>query len=42
MGRQCDENATDSDDGDLLLDHELDGDRETQWYGLNDLPSDYR
>ncbi len=42
MGRQCDENATDSDDGDLLLDHELDSDRETQWYGLNDLPSDYR
>lgn len=42
MGRQCDENATDSDDGDLPLEHELDGDRETQWYGLNDLPSDYR
>lgn len=41
MGRQCDENATDSDDGDLPLEHELDGDRETQWYGLNDLPSDY-
>ena len=42
MGRQCDENASDSDDGDLPLEHELDGDRETQWYGLNDLPSDYR
>ena len=40
MGRQCDENATD--DGDLPFDHELNGDRETQWYGLNDVPSDYR
>ena len=38
MGRQCDENTTESNDSDLSSDHALGGDRETQWHGFNDLP----
>ena len=38
MGRQCDENAAESDDSDLSSDHALGGDRETHWHGFNDLP----
>ncbi len=42
MSRQCDGNATESDDGDLPLGHESGGDRETHWHGFSDLPSSYR
>ncbi|MAI32298.1 MAG: hypothetical protein CBE00_05285 [Planctomycetaceae bacterium TMED240] len=36
MGRQCDENATNRDDGDLPFDHESGSNRETRWHGLSD------
>ena len=42
MGRQCDEGASERDDGDFPLDHKPGGDRETHWHGLSDGPSNYR
>lgn len=38
MGRQCDDNTTESDDSDLPSDQASGGDRETHWHGFNDLP----
>ncbi len=42
MGRQCDENAVESDGGNLPSNHALRGDRETHWHGFDDRPGDSR